>query len=173
MGEVRNCKRCGKEFEPKMCRQIFCCEECKDRFYYEERWSHRRVICKGCGREFSPEVGQNAVKYCPECAKALGKIRKRFCVVCGKQIVSSYARYCSDECKKEARRRADKALRERLAEEKALSTALSTEDKSREHRETLLSTGKDLATMAREALEHGMTYGKYIEMLEKRLEHGV
>lgn len=38
--------------------------------------------------------------------------------------------------------------------------------------ENLLSTGHDLASMAKAALEHHMTYGKYIEMLEKAREHG-
>lgn len=37
--------------------------------------------------------------------------------------------------------------------------------------EKLLSTGRDLVSMAKAAREHGMTYGKYLEMLEKQGEH--
>lgn len=171
--ETRNCKRCGKEFAPKMAKQIFCCMECKNKFYYEEQRTIITRRCATCGETFYPQRGQNAAKYCPKCAEAEGIKRKRFCPICGTLILSSYARYCCDECKKEARRRADRAQREQLAQEKkSFEHGLSTENKPLEHRKKLLSTGKDLATMVREALEHGMTYGKYVEMLEKGLEHG-
>lgn len=36
-----------------------------------------------------------------------------------------------------------------------------------------LEHGCDLESMVKAALEHHMTYGKYVEMLEKAHEHGV
>ena len=42
-----------------------------------------------------------------------------------------------------------------------------------EHKRKSLEHGCDLVSIAKAALEHHMTYGKYVEMLEKTHEHGV
>lgn len=70
------------------------------------------------------------------------------CAVCGKEFISSGTgrKYCSDECKKEARRQRDKARYE----------------KNNPNR------NRSLVEMAVEAREHGMTYGQYVVYLESK-----
>ena len=63
-------------------------------------------------------------------------------------------RYCSDFCRETAKREAQKAReKERLAKQRLL-------DKS--------TDGRILENLAKEALKHGTTYGKYVAMLEAR-----
>lgn len=76
---------------------------------------------------------------------------KRICKNCGKEFtLPRYTpiRYCSDFCKKEARRKRDETLKE-------LKRQYAKESES------------TLDEMARRAKAAGMSYGKYIEYLEE------
>lgn len=151
---LKVCEYCGAEFRTKCDRAKFCSGRCKSAAANQKR--RRPKICAGCGAEFFCDIHMRAAKYCPECrAKA-----KKHCPICGAELPKWCKIYCSEECARESRRR-------EYAE--ALSTGkdtLSTVKKPLEH-------GCDLVSIAKAALEHHMTYGKYVEMLEKAHEHGV
>lgn len=150
--EARKCKRCGKKFAPKVDRQVFCCAECKNKAYYEKQRVPITRTCAECGEIFYPQRGQNAAKFCPKCANVRGR---RSCPVCGTMIPEGKkARYCCEECKKEMKRRTRRARSEAAAEERKAAM-------KKERPKT------SLEVLAAEATAHHMTYGKYVEWLER------
>ena len=90
------------------------------------------IACKLCGRNFRLHSGAGHRSYCNRCMdKAGGKIHRMLsveCAVCGKRFstVRSIARYCSDGCRAEGRRRSYlESYRRRMAdpEKRALTRA--------------------------------------------------
>ena len=71
---IKQCKWCGKEFEPRHYSTKYCSDKCRKDFYrkyYRERYKHKNpklVTCLICGKSFWRRGKQNS-KYCsPECA---------------------------------------------------------------------------------------------------------
>lgn len=105
---------------------------------------------------------RNREKYVPK-----GREHEAICVVCGKSFISKAAgKYCSDECRKKAKLDRYKAYRKRFCKDFYEDDDLSTQEKTLSTNEKLLSTGRDIWSMVNAALEHHMSYGKYIEWLE-------
>ena len=80
------------------------------------------IACKLCGRNFKLHGGGH-VSYCNRCMeRAGGKLHRVLslkCAVCGKgfSASTSLARYCSDGCRTEGRRRSDReCYRRRMAD---------------------------------------------------------
>ena len=153
--EVKACKYCGEEFYTLHSSTAkFCGDRCRRMYWHEQKKLH----CEVCGAP----IPYGKQVYCSdECYKrAIIDLKRRkggVCIECGAALPPRKSKYCSKECEQAHNRGA-------LKPQKPLST-VSTNEK-------LLSTGHDLASIAKAALEHHMTYGKYIEMLEKAREHG-
>lgn len=110
---------------------------------------YKPKVCAKCGKEFEAK-GRNAAKYCTECSQP---VEHRYCAVCGEELPKSKKKYCSSECRRMAT---------------CMGIKLSTGEKKVSTNERLLSTGKDLWSMAKEAAEHHMSYGKYIDWIEQK-----
>lgn len=101
----------------------------------------------------------NHKKYCSnECyiegtKRARRERKPHNCIICGKSLPDFKKKYCSEQCRKKSIGLAAKDLSTANTGKKALSTE------------------RDLSSMVKAALEHHMSYGKYIEMLEKQNEH--
>lgn len=150
--EVKACKYCGEEFcTLHSSTAKFCGDRCRRMYWHEQK----KLRCEVCGAP----IPYGKQVYCSdECYKrAIIDLKRRkggVCIECGAALPPRKSKYCSKECEQAHNRDA-------LKSQKPLSTA----KKPLEH-------GCDLASMAKAALEHHMTYGKYIEMLEKAREHG-
>lgn len=153
--EAKACIRCGKEFYTmRSSTARFCGGKCRRMYRHEQKELHC-VVC-GAPIPYGKQV------YCSnECyKKAIIDLKKRnggVCIECGAPLPPRKSKYCSKKCER-------KHIRDALKPQKPLST-VSTAEKPLEH-------GCDLASMVKAALEHHMTYGKYVEMLEKAREHG-
>lgn len=153
--EVKACKYCGEEFHTLHSSTAeFCGDRCRRMYWHEQKKLH----CEVCGAP----IPYGKQVYCSdECyKKAIADLKRRkggVCIECGAALPPRKSKYCSKKCEQAHNRGA-------LKSQKLLSTVSTNEN--------LLSTGHDLASMAKAALEHHMTYGKYIEMLEKAHEHG-
>lgn len=153
--EVKACKYCGEEFYTLHSSTAkFCGDRCRRMYWHEQKKLH----CEVCGAP----IPYGKQVYCSdECYKrAIIDLKRRkggVCIECGAALPPRKSKYCSKKCEREHNRGA-------LKPQKPLSTVSTNEN--------LLSTGHDLASIAKAALEHHMTYGKYIEMLEKAREHG-
>lgn len=153
--EAKACIYCGKEFYAlRSSTARFCGGKCRRMYWHEQKELHC-VVC-GAPIPYGKQV------YCSnECyKKAIIDLKKRnggVCIECGAPLPPRKSKYCSKKCER-------KHIRDALKPQKPLST-VSTAEKPLEH-------GCDLASMVKAALEHHMTYGKYVEMLEKAREHG-
>lgn len=151
----KQCAYCGGEFYAKNATAKYCCDKCRRMYGHEQRKLH----CEVCGAP----VPYGRSTYCSEKChlKAANEKRLRtrgkMCEQCGKPLPPHKKRFCSGKC----------AQKYNYSVPKPLSTSLSTVSTN----EKLLSTGRDLVSMAKAAREHGMSYGKYLEMLEKQGEH--
>ena len=103
------CKHCGKEFIPNSNRQYYCSRECVRASYADIRKEKQTIFkkkCDCCGKEF--ETTNNHQHFCSkECSIIDYRRRpKRFsCKHCGKIFEkTTYAQYCSIECRREAER---------------------------------------------------------------------
>lgn len=154
--EAKACIHCGKEFYAlRSSTARFCSGKCRRMYRHEQKELH----CKVCGAP----IPYGKQVYCSnECyKKAIIDLKKRnggVCIECGAPLPPRKSKYCSKKCER-------KHIRGTLKPQKPLST-VSTAKKPFEH-------GCDLVSIAKAALEHHMTYGKYVEMLEKAHEHGV
>ena len=118
-------------------------------------------ICKRCGKHF--EHGNVHTFYCSrECRDANRKERakaknkgiqeiEKECLYCGKLFkqMGHKQKYCSMECRKEM----TKSNERRKAMEKKPKKKVST-----------------LKEVTMEARKHGMTYGKYVALIEKGIK---
>ena len=117
--------------------------------------------CKWCGTPFDNSGKGLAQKVycCIECYKASNRenakknskpkqIVEKECTCCGKKFTQNGHKqvYCSPECRKEMRRSTEKAKRQSKPKTK--------------------KKGSNLRDLNREAMQHGMSYGKYVAMLE-------
>lgn len=86
---IKTCPTCGKKFVCQTNRQMFCCEECRDKAY----------MLKAVGVEMPKRTPKGYVSVAPTEPKA--------CDICGKEFMprTKKQRYCSKECGKEAMRR--------------------------------------------------------------------
>lgn len=150
--EAKACIRCGKEFYTmRSSTARFCSGKCRRMYRHEQKELHC-VVC-GAPIPYGKQV------YCSnECyKKAIVDLKRRkggVCIECGAPLPPRKSKYCSKKCER-------KHIRGALKPQKPMSTV----KKPLEH-------GCDLASMVKAALEHHMTYGKYVEMLEKAREHG-
>lgn len=148
---TKKCPFCGKKFITQYEQKKFCCSKCKSNFASRKARKERcEKICARCGKRFSTKK-RHAAKFCVDCSR---KREKKFCEFCNKELPKGRSKYCSDECCKKSKRKF-------IPEEERIST-----------NERLLSTGYDISSIVKAALEHHMSYGKYIEMLERQNEHG-
>jgi hypothetical protein len=115
----KNCKYCGKEYEPQHHNSKYC-EECrvlgKDILTGKVRDNRKPQICEYCGKEY---VHNRKTRLCSdECMKqaALDKakasrvdVRKIQCASCGKEFTPTHGKlYCSYECKSKAKSKRSK-----------------------------------------------------------------
>lgn len=58
------CKCCGKEFKSKRSNTLFCCPNCRAKFYRQEAAENRKreCVCENCGKTFT--TTRNNAKYC-------------------------------------------------------------------------------------------------------------
>lgn len=147
--EAKACIRCGKEFYTlRSSTARFCGGKCGRMYRHEQK----ELRCEVCGAP----IPYGKQVYCSdECyKKAVIDLKRRndgVCIECGAPLPPRKSKYCSKKCER-------KHIRDALKPQKTLST-VSTAEKPLEH-------GCDLASMVKAALEHHMSYGKYIEWLE-------
>ena len=188
---LKVCEYCGKNYYSGSSQGKYCCEVHR-RKDAADKSRHIRV-CEKCGKKFTITGGRSRARYCVDCQPEYHK-KNEVCVICGTPLPKNRGKYCCDECykkavqsgcvkpKKEERVKycimcgaplpkgrekycSDKCCRDYKYGKLPLSM-MSTAKKPLEH-------GYDLVSIAKAALEHHMTYGKYVEMLEKAHKHGV
>lgn len=138
------CQCCGKEFEQKAHSQKYCSQECyktvraiREKQKREER--REKAICVICGKNFKR---QGCEKVCSEeCRKVSKKVQERRCGNCGKIFMPNreHKKFCSEECKKGLKKVEIPNPIKKL----------------------------NISAVARNARKAGMSYGKYVEYLEK------
>jgi predicted nucleic acid-binding Zn ribbon protein len=138
------CQCCGKEFKSKANSQKYCSQECygkaraaRDKAAREKR--KEQAVCVVCGKTFKRKGYE---KICSEeCRKVSRKVHERVCRTCGKVFMPTqdHKKFCSAECKKNAKK---------VEKPKPIKKL-------------------NISAIARNARELGMSYGKYVEYLEK------
>ncbi|MBO4779476.1 MAG: hypothetical protein J5497_02445 [Selenomonadaceae bacterium] len=111
------CTKCGKDIQQLSGNQKFCAAcGAKARKYRPRRKTPIVIRCAVCGKEIETTTGKT--KYCRECAykvqrqqiAASGKTRERCtlqtCLQCGKKFFTQSAKYCSQQCRNEAVKKA-------------------------------------------------------------------
>jgi len=95
------CKHCGKKFKAKCSSQAYCSRKCKRKAAWKRESAKANAEDDGCGRGLETQKAKPSFKSSFE--KSL-KVKK--CTICGKEFKQKCPRqiYCSDECKKAARR---------------------------------------------------------------------
>ena len=90
----------------------------------------KSLACRLCGSAFAPYGGTGNRAYCKKCtAKAdreVGRVWRIQCAQCGREFSATHrlARYCSDACRTDGRRRSDRVRsRRRLADKKKRAVA--------------------------------------------------
>ena len=176
---------CGKKFKSENKNQLYCSYDCRlkamykrNREKYVPKGREHEAICVVCGKSF---ISKASGKYCSdECRKKAKKERysasyvpkerkghEAICEICGKSFIAhASGKYCSDECRNKAKHDWFKAHEKRFCKDFYEDDDLSTQEKTVSTNEKLLSTGRDIWSMVNAALEHHMSYGKYIEWLE-------
>ena len=185
MSTIKKCLYCGKKFKSENKNQLYCSYDCRlqamykrNREKYVPKGREHEEICVVCGKSF---ISKAAGKYCSdECRKKAKKERysasyvpkerkghEAICEICGKSFIAhASGKFCSDECRKKAKLDRFKAYRKRFRKDFYEDDDLSMQEKTVSTNEKLLSTGHDISSMVKAALEHHMSYGKYIEWLE-------
>ena len=183
MSTIKKCMYCGKKFKSENKNQLYCSYDCRlqamykrNREKYVPKGREHEAICVVCGKSF---ISKASGKYCSdECRKSAKKERysasyvpkerkghEAICEICGKSFIThAHGKYCSDECRNKAKHDYFKTYKNRFYED----DDLSTQEKTVSTNEKLLSTGRDIWSMVNAALEHHMSYGKYIEWLENQ-----
>lgn len=132
-------------------------------------------ICAVCGKPFIPNAKGRPSICCSSACKEKRKVQtdkksslkstvntyEIKCEVCGKVFIAGYsfAKYCSNACKK--RGHANKSIE--YHKEHYSSTKNEAKAKTKSAKKKKAATIGELAVEAR---KHGMTYGKYIAMIE-------
>lgn len=132
----KQCPECGREFETDLISKVYCSRTCAKRAK-KEKWRREHPIkvkvCEICGKEFEP--------------------------------ANNNSKYCCYDCKIKGREkwRAENKDRIRQLSHKRAGKYYDGTYKSVEMKEPqkMPPPKKSLAEMAREAREHGMTYGQY------------
>ena len=178
---IKTCKICGKEFKANRARQAYCSPECMEegrravgRAYYARKTAGKVTettkTCPICGKTFEVDVFKTTQVYCSEECKEIGRKAKAkeyrdshrapktaktgICPVCGKEFErgakQAGRKYCSKECYKLANRPSN-----RPKQQIQPFTLPKRVYRNKLHR------------LAGEALEHGLSYGQYVAMLER------
>lgn len=119
---VKHCQQCGAEFTPHPFvgkRQRFCSDACRNAAQAKCYRASIVCTCRHCGKQFQPKKIDRD-QYCSrECAFAYRQLhgfpeRRKptaqpqsllTCEICGKPCKRKGAKTCSDECRKEHKRR--------------------------------------------------------------------
>lgn len=147
MEEKRSCPICGEEFLTKRPDKIYCSSICAKKGHYlkqKERREKTEGICPVCGEKFQRD---GTTKCCSKnCEQILRGKTERTCGVCGKKFFPTHQHiaFCSDECRKKKKY-----------------------PRSEPKTETRKKPGTSISEIVKEATARGMTYGKYVEALEK------
>ena len=77
-GVLRQCPQCGREFQPKEIRNIYCSDKCRDKEIRQRRLEqyhmnrHGSKPCRVCGKMFEPT--RSTQIYCgKECSRKAAK----------------------------------------------------------------------------------------------------
>lgn len=185
------CQVCGKEFEKTTWNKKYCSVKCKNKTLNQKRAKPPRpaeiAICQFCGKEYERNVASR--RYCSdECARsaALEQMKKArhsenyaTCPTCGNRFRKKGAsRFCSDECRN--------AYYDKTPVQKVCiccgktfipkrSNVIFCSDECRHHRKEALENpkftsyeaGKSISDIAKKAKMAGMSYGKYVEAMER------
>lgn len=97
------CGYCGNEFESSI-KKIFCSKECASKFHGEKhqkerkesRNSRNRKQCEVCGKEFIDKSSSLTAKYCSDECRKEAKTKTQICVKCGKEFKSNKSQICVD-----------------------------------------------------------------------------
>ena len=191
---VKKCAFCGAEFMPKNAQQTFCSGECQSKAAREKKKAARETymkVCRICGKKFETADGRRAF-CCGKCANEWEALRLKrkgkktlFCAECGKPFErnSPSQKFCSEECAKKAQKRKPmqhkvcawcgkafetSGILTKYCSDECRRAALAEHKRKHKRKEEAKEKGAAaLNRLAREALEHHMSYGKYIEWLEK------
>lgn len=71
MAKIKYCKQCADTFKPVNSRQIYCSEECCQKFHYDR--TYYECICQNCDKLF--EGKYQKAKYCS--SKCRGEHRRK------------------------------------------------------------------------------------------------
>lgn len=143
MEEKLYCPICGEEFTRKKWNKKYCSSICARKGHYlkhKDARQKKEAICPVCGKSFQRNGNG---KCCSEkCLNIIKGKKERACGVCGKSFVPTHEniKFCSEECRKK------KSYRKKPAVEVKKTTL------------------NEIAALAR---KHGMSYGKYVEALER------
>ena len=146
MEEKRSCPICGEEFLTKRPAKIYCSSTCAKKGDYLKRKERRKKaegICPTCGEKFQRNGNG---RFCSERCEKLFKGRKeRTCGVCGKNFFPTHQNiaFCSDECREKKKYYKPK------------------------EKEPHKKAGTSISEIVKAATARGMTYGKYVEAMEK------
>lgn len=164
------CGICGKSFEPHNPAQKYCSPACameqerrrkKANYHRYHQDQTRPHICAICGASFRAST---RAKYCSEECRQAGRNQKEWnfspkvCRVCETVFTPNHSRqiFCSDECRQ--------SYHERYREEYKRISFRGTAKPEPPKKPVILSSKpvQTVTEIAREAAEHGMTYGKYL-----------
>lgn len=143
------CPICGKEFIKTAPSRKYCSEECahiaKKKNMTKARKTGNYITCPICNTKFK---SRGLGRFCSEeCKNAYydKKPMQKVCIWCGKTFIPSRSNvvFCSDKCRKHRK------------------------DAEENPRYTSYEPGKNISDVARKARESGMSYGKYVEALER------
>lgn len=93
-----SCEYCRKEFKSNTKNQKYCSNEC---YTSKIRDNREKCVCKNCNKVFYKRKHYNDKNlYCSsKCsAEYMRKNRKRYCTICGLELVMYQKKYCSKEC---------------------------------------------------------------------------
>lgn len=144
MEEKQICPVCGEEFFRKTSKKIYCSGICARKAHYlkqKERRNKVEAICPGCGKKFQ-RSGNG--RCCSErCENIFRGKEEKICGFCGKKFFPTKENkaFCSEDCRKK------KNYYKPKNPEKTKKTSISE--------------------IVKAAMARGMSYGKYVEALEK------
>lgn len=110
------CNQCGKTFSVKYPskKRPFCSKACSMQYRWNKTERNVKVfVCETCGKEFTVKASDhrlkegNTIKYCSKECMGVG-MRKgilKTCEICGKEFYTTRARFCSQFCAREYRKR--------------------------------------------------------------------
>ena len=71
------CKCCGREFPSKRSNTLFCCVNCRAKYYRQEAAEKRKreCVCANCGKTFI--ATRSDIRYCSEDCKYKAQIKRQ------------------------------------------------------------------------------------------------